>query len=190
MPLNDIVPIMVFRGLVVKLYLNLQWCNHDIYFRTIIGLFAPLKRLLCCAGKNHVSKETEEKRMSSLKQELQMDEHIVSLDELYDRYDVNHLKGLTNTEAKERQVLYGPNCLTPPKKIPEWKKFCRQLFGGFSLLLWFGSVLCFTAYLITYATHEDASMDNLYLGLVLAAVVIISGCFSYYQVSLKLKVFF
>lgn len=121
--------------------------------------------------------------MTSLKQELQMDEHKISIEELYQRYEVDSLKGLTSIQVFERQTLYGQNCLTPPKKTPEWKKFCKQLFGGFSLLLWFGSLLCFVAYLITYLTHEEASMDNLFLGLVLAAVVIISGCFSYYQVS-------
>ena len=71
--------------------------------------------------------------------------------------------------------------------VEEWKKFCMQLFGGFSLLLWFGSFLCFVAYVISYMTHEEASKDNFYLGFVLAFVVISSGLFSYYQVGLILN---
>lgn len=76
----------------------------------------------------------------------------------------------------------GPNALTPPKQTPEWVKFCKNLFGGFALLLWIGAVLCFVAYSIQASTSEEPSDDNLYLGIVLAAVVIVTGIFSYYQV--------
>uniref|UniRef100_A0AAR2JGN6 Sodium/potassium-transporting ATPase subunit alpha n=1 Tax=Pygocentrus nattereri TaxID=42514 RepID=A0AAR2JGN6_PYGNA len=71
--------------------------------------------------------------------------------------------------------------LTPPPTTPEWVKFCKQLFGGFSILLWIGAVLCFLAYSIQAVTEDEPANDNLYLGVVLAAVVIITGCFSYYQ---------
>ncbi|KAM4051619.1 LOW QUALITY PROTEIN: sodium/potassium-transporting ATPase subunit alpha-1-like [Anomaloglossus baeobatrachus] len=49
------------------------------------------------------------------------------------------------------------------------------------MLLWIGAVLCFLAYGIQAATEEEPQNDNLYLGVVLSAVVIITGCFSYYQ---------
>ena len=35
---------------------------------------------------------------------------------------------------------------------------------------------------ITAATYEDPAPDNLYLGIVLSAVVIVTGVFGYYQV--------
>jgi sodium/potassium-transporting ATPase subunit alpha len=54
----------------------------------------------------------------------------------------------------------GPNQLTPPKTIPEWVKFCKQLFGGFSILLWIGAALCFIAYSIQATTSEDPPGDN------------------------------
>ena len=76
----------------------------------------------------------------------------------------------------------GPNALTPPKQTPEWVKFCKQLFGGFAMLLWIGAVLCFFAYGIRAARDSDPTEDELYLGIVLTAVVIITGIFSYYQV--------
>ena len=69
----------------------------------------------------------------------------------------------------------GPNALTPPKTTPEWVKFCKNLFGGFALLLWIGAFLCFIAYSIQASTEEEPSDDNLYLGIVLAAVVIVTG---------------
>lgn len=52
--------------------------------------------------------------------------------------------------------------------------------GFFSLLLWAGSALCF----IAFGIQDDKNdKSNLYLGVVLAVVVIITGCFSYAQTS-------
>lgn len=112
-----------------------------------------------------------------------MDEHRISLDELYSRLGTNPDTGLTAEQAKTRLERDGPNALTPPKTIPEWVKFCKTLFGGFSLLLWIGAVLCFIAFGIVSSAYENPAKDNLYLGIVLTAVVVITGCFSYYQES-------
>lgn len=70
------------------------------------------------------------------------------------------LQGLTNTRALEILARDGPNTLTPPPTTPEWLKFCRQLFGGFSILLWIGAILCFFAYSIQVATEDEAPNDN------------------------------
>uniref|UniRef100_A0A8C5R901 Sodium/potassium-transporting ATPase subunit alpha n=1 Tax=Leptobrachium leishanense TaxID=445787 RepID=A0A8C5R901_9ANUR len=96
--------------------------------------------------------------------------------------------GLTISKAAEILARDGPNALTPPPTTPEWIKFCRQLFGGFSILLWIGAILCFLAYGIQAGTEDDPAGDNLYLGIVLAAVVIITGCFSYYQEAKSSKI--
>uniref|UniRef100_A0A8C1RLK8 Sodium/potassium-transporting ATPase subunit alpha n=1 Tax=Cyprinus carpio TaxID=7962 RepID=A0A8C1RLK8_CYPCA len=116
------------------------------------------------------------------------DDHKLSLDELSTRYGVDLARGLTHKRALEILARDGPNALTPPPTTPEWVKFCKQLFGGFSILLWIGAVLCFFAYGIQAATEDEGTGLNLsgscfrlYLGVVLSAVVIITGCFSYYQ---------
>uniref|UniRef100_A0A8D0QJR1 Sodium/potassium-transporting ATPase subunit alpha n=1 Tax=Sus scrofa TaxID=9823 RepID=A0A8D0QJR1_PIG len=93
-----------------------------------------------------------------------------------------------HTEAQRILARDGPNTLTPPRSTPEWVKFCKQLFGGFSLLLWTGAILCFVAYGIQMYFHKDPTKDNLYLGIVLAVVVIITGCFSYYQEAKSSKI--
>ena len=54
----------------------------------------------------------------------------------------------------------GPNELSPPKTIPEWLKFCKQLFGGFAMLLWIGAILCFIAYSIQASAMENVPGDN------------------------------
>ena len=66
--------------------------------------------------------------------------------------------------AKEILLRDGPNQLTPPKTTPEWVKFCKQLFGGFSLLLWIGAALCYIAYSIQVSAMEDAPGDNVSIG--------------------------
>lgn len=67
-----------------------------------------------------------------------------------------------------------------------WQKY---FLLGFSLLLWIGAGLCYIAALIQYGVNDVADMDNIVLGLVLIAVVVITGCFTYFQESKSSKVF-
>ncbi|NP_001296928.1 sodium/potassium-transporting ATPase subunit alpha-2 [Fundulus heteroclitus] len=126
-------------------------------------------------------KNKKERDLDELKKEVALDDHKITLDELGKRYGVDLTRGLTNARAAEILARDGPNALTPPPTTPEWIKFCRQLFGGFSILLWIGAVLCFLAYSIQAGLEDEPANDNLYLGVVLAAVVIVTGCFSYFQ---------
>lgn len=60
---------------------------------------------------------------------------------------------------EERLKRDGPNAITPPKQVPEIVKFLTQMFGGFSLLLWGGAILCFIAYGIEEAGNPGGSRD-------------------------------
>uniref|UniRef100_H2Z2K8 Potassium-transporting ATPase alpha chain 2 n=1 Tax=Ciona savignyi TaxID=51511 RepID=H2Z2K8_CIOSA len=103
--------------------------------------------------------------MNDLKKELTMDEHKIPLEELCERVK------------------------TDPVNVRMFE--CHNLFGGFSTLLWIGAILCFLAYGIDAATiknREELSSDYLYLGVVLAAVVLITGIFQYYQESKSSKI--
>ncbi|KHJ88109.1 e1-E2 ATPase [Oesophagostomum dentatum] len=51
-----------------------------------------------------------------------------------------------------------------------------------------GAFLCYIAYSVDYFTMEYPSKDNLYLGIVLMTVVVITGCFQYYQESKSSKI--
>lgn len=126
--------------------------------------------------------------LEELKQEVAMDEHKISVAELCTRLNTDTARGLSAEEAQRILLRDGPNALTPPKKTPEWVKFCKQLFGGFAILLWIGALLCFIAYGIQRSSLEEAPDDNLYLGIVLAAVVIVTGIFSYYQEAKSSKI--
>jgi len=123
-----------------------------------------------------------------LKKELEVDVHKISAEEVFRRFGVNRQTGLTSAQAKAGLEKHGPNALTPPPTTPEWVKFLQALFGGFAMLLWLGAVLCFIAYSIQATTMEQPPDDNLYLGIVLTAVVVITGIFSYYQESKSSKI--
>jgi len=128
------------------------------------------------------------KNLESLKQELDVDVHKVSVDELCKRFGTNITNGLTDDQAKAGLLKHGNNELTPPPTTPEWVKFCKCLFSGFAMLLWFGAILCFIAYSIQASAYEEPPDDNLYLGIVLSAVVTVTGVFSYYQESKSAKI--
>merc|ERR1719449_540491 len=128
------------------------------------------------------------KDLNELKQELEIDVHRVPVDELCKRFTSNVERGLKASQAQKNLEEFGPNALTPPPTTPEWIKFCQNLFGGFAMLLWIGAILCFIAYGIQASAFEEPPDDNLYLGIVLTAVVTVTGIFSYYQESKSAKI--
>ncbi len=92
------------------------------------------------------------------------------------KFDVDLKTGLTDEEAQRRLERDGPNELTPPAELPWWVKLLSHMWGLFPGLLWGASILCF----IAYGIDQDA-VDNLYLGIVLATVVVLTGIFSFIQ---------
>merc|ERR1719427_2090736 len=130
----------------------------------------------------------EKKNLNELKQELEIDVHKVDLDVLCKRFKTSVENGLTDAGVQAGIAEHGLNQLTPPKQTPEWVKFCQCLFSGFAMLLWVGAILCFVAYSIQATNYEEPPDDNLYLGVVLTAVVTVTGIFSYYQESKSAKI--
>merc|ERR1712115_235248 len=140
------------------------------------------------AGRMGRGSGKKEKNLNELKQELEIDVHRVSVDELCKRFTSNVADGLTDDQVKKGIAEYGLNQLTPPPTTPEWIKFCQCLFSGFAMLLWFGAILCFLAYGIQASAYEEPPDDNLYLGIVPSAVVTVTGIFSYYQEAKSAKI--
>merc|ERR1711931_558303 len=144
-------------------------------------------RILSTMGRGAAAKK-KKTDVNELKQELEIDVHKITADELLKRFGTNLESGLTAAQAKAGLEKHGPNALTPPPTTPEWIKFCKNLFSGFAMLLWLGAVLCFIAYSIQASAFEEPPDDNLYLGIVLTAVVTVTGIFSYYQESKSAKI--
>nr|XP_041632421.1 sodium/potassium-transporting ATPase subunit alpha isoform X2 [Drosophila kikkawai] len=122
------------------------------------------------------------KDIQSFKKDVETDNHKISVEELLDRLKTDRNMGLSHLEAKLRLELYGANVLTPTPPTPKWIVFLKIMFGGFAILLWVGSGLCLIGYLIQLYTQRDPPDDNLYLGLALAVLVILTGLFTYFQV--------
>ncbi|KAK2817849.1 hypothetical protein Q7C36_021782 [Tachysurus vachellii] len=146
------------------------------------------KYMLAASSEEGGKKKKKRKDISELKKEVDLDDHKLTLDELHNKYGTDINRGLSSSRAKEILERDGPNALTPPPSTPEWVKFCKQLFGGFCTLLWIGAFLCFLAFAIQFTTESEPENDNLYLGIVLATVVLITGCFSYYQEAKSSKI--
>jgi hypothetical protein len=108
------------------------------------------------------------------------DDHRIGTAALAKKFNTNIDTGLTSAQAKSAHAEYGDNALTKKESVPWYCLFLQEMVGIFSLLLWFGSALCFIGFFIS-KDKEDKS--NLYLGLVLAIVTFLTGCFSYAQSS-------
>jgi sodium/potassium-transporting ATPase subunit alpha len=84
--------------------------------------------------------------------------------------------GLNQEQVQESIDQWGRNSLSEKEKTPAWLRFLGEFKNLFSLLLQLASVLCFVGYGL-----DTSSPDNLYLGIVLYAVVIMTSIFSFYQ---------
>lgn len=143
---------------------------------------ADSKRIEERSGKKDNDSELKRNQQKEeLKKELDLDDHKLSPKDLEKKYGTDIIRGLSSTRAAELLAQNGPNALTPPKQTPEIIKFLKQMVGGFSILLWVGAILCWIAYGIQYVNDPSASLDSVYLGTVLAVVVILTGIFAYYQ---------
>lgn len=108
---------------------------------------------------------------------------LLSLPGLAQRYKTNlhfdnprQSSGLSDKDAIERLQRDGLNILTPPKEIPEIFKYFSHYLDPFMLLLILSGVLSCIAYGI-----DTTQPINLWIGVVLFVLVIISSSFSYIQ---------
>ncbi len=106
-----------------------------------------------------------------------MDEHRISLDELCRRFNTSLENGLTSQLAEQRNQEEGDNKLPEKKKTPAWIRFLIELTNWFSILLWVGAILC----IITYIIQPSQNLPNLYLGIILIFVILLTGAITFMQ---------
>ena len=82
-----------------------------------------------------------------------------------------------------RLATNGPNALTPPPVTPWYIKLLLKFLDPFMILLELAAVLCF----VLYGTNTSDPV-NLWVALVLVAVVILTCVLSYYQEGQSAKV--
>lgn len=108
-----------------------------------------------------------------------LDQHRLSWNDLFARLDIkeeNLKTGLTSEEAEKRHHEQGNNTLSQKIKTPWYVKLIHEMISLFALMLWAGSALCFIAYGL-----DQADKSNLYLGIVLAIVVMITSIVTFFQ---------
>ncbi|KAL6035282.1 hypothetical protein STEG23_024865 [Scotinomys teguina] len=123
----------------------------------------------------------KKEKLENMKKEMEMNDHQLSVSELEQKYRTSATKGLTSSLAAELLLRDGPNALRPPRGTPEYVKFARQLAGGLQCLMWVAAAICLIAFAIQASEGDLTTDDNLYLALALIAVVVVTGCFGYYQ---------
>ena len=84
--------------------------------------------------------------------------------------------GLSEEEVELRKKTYGPNCLPEKKKTPGIVLFLEEISSTFSILLWIAAALSFLAFGL-----DQSDKSNLYLAVVVIAIILLSGFFSYIQ---------
>ncbi|GIY57071.1 hypothetical protein CEXT_82981 [Caerostris extrusa] len=95
-------------------------------------------------------KMSKKKKMDleELKQEVAMDEHKISLQELCSRLNTNMERGLSVEQARKILERDGPNALTPPKRPPSGSSSASSFSGASPCFC--GSVLCCVSSRIPY----------------------------------------
>jgi magnesium-transporting ATPase (P-type) len=159
------------------------------YYEELLGNFkrneASIMDRLDAAEKQAKGTQKKAEKSNAMKDAVdsteairQWEDHMWPLEKLAENLKTSKDNGLTEEVAKQKFAEFGENALTEKGAKPWYCVFIEEQTGFFSLLLWFGSGLCFIGYAI-----DDTSPDNLYLGIVLAFVVFVTGCFSYAQTS-------
>eukprot|EP01039_Chlorochromonas_danica_P011217 gene11217-12511_t len=113
-------------------------------------------------------------------------EHLYSLEAITEKFHtaidfhaIEKSPGLTSDMAEKLLKEYGPNVLTPPPKVPLWLLFLMQFASALMVLLEITALLCIILYIVSPSVQ-----DNLYLGVLLFAVVIVT-CYETYSQEAK-----
>lgn len=96
-----------------------------------------------------------------------------------DFHAIEKSPGLTSDMAEKLLKEHGPNVLTPPPKVPLWLLFLMQFASALMVLLEITALLCIILYIVSPSVQ-----DNLYLGVLLFAVVIVT-CYETYSQEAK-----
>ena len=120
-----------------------------------------------------------EKKDDSTDSIRKLDHHRITWKQLLLRFELDEKVlevGLTADQAKKRNLADGPNILTEKAKTAWYWKLLHEWTAPFALMLWAGSALCFIAYAL-----DQSDPSNLYLGIVLSIVVMLSGLVTFSQ---------
>ncbi len=130
-------------------------------------------------ASNNVEDKLGKLATMKMKSEIVFDDHLIPLDEFLVRYTTKLDYGLDSKTVDDRQQRDGKNILPQKKGENQFVTYLKELFGGFNILMWFASFLCFICWKPLGEPHPDNFI--LILAIILAVSVICQSTFSFYQ---------
>jgi len=149
--------------------------------RTAMGQVKSIRRMPVARSMGQASKLTELLDVEVLRQDINIDDHRISLHDLFNRLLTDPVTGLTFQQVSAIFQRDGPNTPSQALEPPTWVRFSKNIFGGFSFMLWLGALLCFAHYSIQAGLHAEVPLDDLVLGFSLIVCVLVTGVFSFVQ---------
>ncbi|KAJ8730277.1 hypothetical protein PYW07_017315 [Mythimna separata] len=128
-------------------------------------------------------------QISILKEETNTGDHFLTPQQLEIVYRSNVNSGLTDSFAEELLERHGPNELKELQGTSLLQIFMHNMFGWFQCVLWMAAITNFIGYFLSTNSNppgddeHDAhtAREYLYLGCVIAATIIGTGLFAFYQ---------
>ena len=102
--------------------------------------------------------------------------HRESVKKAVERLNMDLENGLSCAQVEERRKAFGPNEIPMSPKPSIARELLRSFTDLFSMMLQLAAVLCFIAYVL-----DARDVGNLYLGLFLYVIVVITCIFSFVQ---------
>lgn len=99
---------------------------------------------------------------------------ITTLSELYSAFDSSE-EGISDAEARERELHHGPNALPTIPTAPWYSKLIAQFTHFFAILLWVAAAISFVI------AHIDPASNMLSIGWAIVIVIVLNGGFGFYQ---------
>lgn len=146
--------------------------------RNISARIRDIKKKREVHQKKKKGKKGKEEDMNRQTNKIRdIDKHRLEMDEFLQKVRLDSVEqGLDNADAERRHKEDGPNSLKERKKTPWYMKLLHELTTFFALLLWLGAILC----LISWGL-DSSDPSNLYLGIVLIIVVVLTGTITFFQ---------
>lgn len=115
---------------------------------------------------------------------LQDQFHMMTAQQVILRLNTDRDTGLRPEVRAALLKEHGPNRLPEPKRLNGCVRFLKTQLDFFAILLWVAAIVCFISYGIQYAKdREHAEIHNVYLGVALVLINLMSGLLAFFQES-------
>ncbi|KAI2632959.1 putative Na/K ATPase alpha 1 subunit [Xylaria nigripes] len=152
---------------------NLPYSELQIEYRTLSIHVSDSKEV--SADVKSFDKDDGKKKNDEYFSNL--DYHIISADDICQRFNVDQNSGLSVNAAANRLQQNGPNTL-PKTKSNQFKKILKYVFGGFCSILWVGVIVFFLCW---QPLSSPPSVPNLALAILVIIVIFLQASFSAFQ---------